>query len=669
MTALAALLEAPAATTLAWTLLHFLWQGAVLAAALLLVIRYGRLPAAGRYAAGVATLALMLAAPIATFIAAPEQLAPAVGARAPALPAAAVEVEAASVDVAALVSLDDAAPAGKVSISAILVGVWSAGVLVLATRLFGGWWVARRLARRVMPVGPEIESMAVRLAGRLALDRVVRIAQSPAVAVPVMVGWFKPMVLFPASVLSGLSPTQIEALLAHELAHVRRHDYLVNLLQSVVETLLFYHPAVWWVSRRVRLEREHCCDDIALGVCDRLVYATALSDLAALARPPHVALAATDGSLLQRVRRILAAEDGPERGAGWLPVLIAVALAALLVPAAIVERTNAAGELAGTEQRVEGVREGVAGGVPGGVRGGVPGGVRGGVRGGVEGGVEGGVGERDVAGVAGGVAAGVLGGVAVRPARSLNADELKYALIAGQSQQQQQEELARRVAELQRATELRMRELERERQALEEARLQARYRAERVVLETELKALDEQRTRMKQQVEAGTLSPTELGQVERQLVILEQRLKALQTEHDLDRRELELRREQTEQMRELEKVMAARERGEAVVVRERDARARVAVAESLASQSLPLDRAETLRAGDVLVIEIHGEPDVPRAYTVSADGTIRLPLSRPVRVAGRTAADVEQEIVRQLTARGLERVAVDVMPRRPRGER
>src|SRR6185295_14003751 len=117
-------------------------------------------------------------------------------------------------------------------------------------------------------------------AGRLELRRHVAIVQSAAVAVPTLIGWLKPVVLLPASALSGLSPEQLQAILAHELAHVRRHDYLVNLLQSMVETLLFYHPAAWWVSARVRAEREHCCDDLAVDVCgDRDSYATALAEL------------------------------------------------------------------------------------------------------------------------------------------------------------------------------------------------------------------------------------------------------------------------------------------------------------------------------------------------------------------------------------------------------
>ena len=88
------------------------------------------------------------------------------------------------------------------------------------------------------------------------------------------------VILLPISTLSGLSREQIEMILAHELAHIRRHDFFVNLLQATVETLLFYHPAAWWISRRIRVEREHCCDDIAVDVCGNpLQYARALTRL------------------------------------------------------------------------------------------------------------------------------------------------------------------------------------------------------------------------------------------------------------------------------------------------------------------------------------------------------------------------------------------------------
>ena len=114
----------------------------------------------------------------------------------------------------------------------------------------------------------------------------VRLLESTLVDVPTVIGWIKPVILLPASALSGLKPHQLEAILAHELAHIRRHDYLVNLLQTLVETLLFYHPAVWWLSRRIRAERENCCDDLAVSLCgDPYTYAQALADLEELRGP------------------------------------------------------------------------------------------------------------------------------------------------------------------------------------------------------------------------------------------------------------------------------------------------------------------------------------------------------------------------------------------------
>ena len=122
--------------------------------------------------------------------------------------------------------------------------------------------------------------MTARLSRRLHITRAITLFESTLVDVPTVIGFVKPVILLPASVLGGLTPQQLEAILAHELAHIRRHDYIVNLLQSLLETLLFYHPAVWWLSRRIRIEREHCCDDLAVSLCgDPLVYARALADL------------------------------------------------------------------------------------------------------------------------------------------------------------------------------------------------------------------------------------------------------------------------------------------------------------------------------------------------------------------------------------------------------
>ena len=170
-----------------------------------------------------------------------------------------------------------------------------------------------------------------------------------------VIGWLRPVVLVPTAALAGLPPAQLEALLAHELAHVRRHDYLVNLLQAVVETLLFYHPAVWWVSRQVRAEREHCCDDIAVSVCDRVDYVSALSALAAIAAPPRLALAATDGRLVSRVRRLLRREPAEQGAASvWLSAAVAIALV-VSIPAAMAALDWREGRAEPPAVRAEGV--------------------------------------------------------------------------------------------------------------------------------------------------------------------------------------------------------------------------------------------------------------------------------------------------------------------------
>jgi hypothetical protein len=115
---------------------------------------------------------------------------------------------------------------------------------------------------------------------RLQVARPVRLYLSTIAEVPIVIGWLRPYILLPVSAVTGLGESQLGAILAHELAHIRRHDYLANLLQNAVETLLFYHPAVWWVSRWIRQEREHCCDDLAVEICgDVMVYAGALAQL------------------------------------------------------------------------------------------------------------------------------------------------------------------------------------------------------------------------------------------------------------------------------------------------------------------------------------------------------------------------------------------------------
>jgi beta-lactamase regulating signal transducer with metallopeptidase domain/thiol-disulfide isomerase/thioredoxin/uncharacterized GH25 family protein len=190
------------------------------------------------------------------------------------------------------------------------VAFWTAGVLALSLWNLGGWFAVQRLkSRDAQPVSAAIQEAAVRLSNQLGVTRGVRLLQSALVEAPVVIGAIKPVILLPASLITELPADQLGSLVAHELAHVLRQDYLVNLLQTAIETLLFYHPAVWWISAKVREERENCCDDLAIAVTqDRAIYLRALAAVAG-ARASTLTPAATGGVLVPRLRRILGAVD------------------------------------------------------------------------------------------------------------------------------------------------------------------------------------------------------------------------------------------------------------------------------------------------------------------------------------------------------------------------
>lgn len=213
-----------------------------------------------------------------------------------------------------------------------LVSGWLAGVCLLSLRPLIGWRATWRLRRVGLSEVPDSVSATLhRLAKRLGLRRMVKIIQSSLVQIPFVVGALKPVILLPASALFGLSPEQLEALLAHELAHIRRHDFAVNIVQTLVETLLFYHPAIWWLSRRVRQEREHCCDDLAISVCgDVASYARMLVSVEGLrGRMPQAAVAASGGSLVERIRRLL---PSPEQNRSpWMTALVMLVTLMLVV--------------------------------------------------------------------------------------------------------------------------------------------------------------------------------------------------------------------------------------------------------------------------------------------------------------------------------------------------
>ena len=205
--------------------------------------------------------------------------------------------------------------------------VWILGVPLMSLRLALGWLGAHSLTRKGhRPLERRWREVGEDLSRRLGVKRVVRFLASTRISSPGTVGWLRPVVLVPSSLLSGLPPAQIEALLAHELAHVRRHDYLVKLIQSIIEVLLFYHPAVWWVSHRVQIEREHCCDDLAVDLSgDPIALVRALTKAEEhRAAVPRLALAATGGLLMGRIRRILGIRtDEGARTPGLLTAVVA----------------------------------------------------------------------------------------------------------------------------------------------------------------------------------------------------------------------------------------------------------------------------------------------------------------------------------------------------------
>lgn len=316
--------------TLAWTLIHFLWQGTLLALVFALAQRLlASSSARARYAAAAAAMLAMPLSGLATFLyltpsaAAPSSLPPA-GAVAAAL-APTLHTARAFAD-----SNRDYLP--------WLAYAWMAGVLLLSLRMLGQWTILQRYRRiAIRPVEQQWQRSVHLLAERLRLRRPIRLYESAIADVPAVVGWFRPVILIPVSALTQLTPGQVEALLAHELAHILRHDYLINLLQTSVETLFFYHPAVWWVGRCMRQERENCCDDIAVQVCgDPVVYARALADLEQLRfQMPALAMAASGGSLLKRIERLILPQPARTAPAAlWLTAcgLFAVTLVVWAAP-------------------------------------------------------------------------------------------------------------------------------------------------------------------------------------------------------------------------------------------------------------------------------------------------------------------------------------------------
>jgi len=296
-----------------WTLIHFLWQGALVGIATAALLRMMRGASAGsRYTVTCLALLASLLWPACEFASALQ---------APSRSWQALLAAPASEAIAnseLLTNIDNRLP--------LLVSAWLAGVCALALRsAFGLAWIAR--TRRTGGRDVHWQQRLSQLAARLGIRREVSLRIVEALASPITAGWWRPVVLMPAALVARMPPELLEALLAHELAHVRRHDFLVNLLQNLVEILLFYHPAVWWLSRRIRHERELVADAIAAGLTgEPRRLALALSELEKMQfATQRLALAADGGDLTQRIRQLVVPQQ--QRG-NWKALLAVLSVAA-----------------------------------------------------------------------------------------------------------------------------------------------------------------------------------------------------------------------------------------------------------------------------------------------------------------------------------------------------
>ena len=285
----------PLGQALSVALIQFVWQGLAVAAVLWIVLSALRNRSAqSRYLASCIALAALAAVPVITaWTVYARPMAIAAGFRG-------------AVSRVALVAGGGVAQ-GSGSFEPWVLRVWALGVLVFSLRLVWSSRYVYKLQRTGAPAENDLIEGVARLVDRMGVSRAVSVLVSPLTDTPSVVGWLRPVILIPPACLIGLTAEQLETIIAHEIAHIIRHDYLVNVLQSVVEAVLFYHPAVWWISGRIRQERELCCDDMVVESCgDAVVYARALTGLERLrVGQQTLALGSTDGALSYRVRRLL----------------------------------------------------------------------------------------------------------------------------------------------------------------------------------------------------------------------------------------------------------------------------------------------------------------------------------------------------------------------------
>ncbi|MGD2093933.1 MAG: M56 family metallopeptidase [Phycisphaerales bacterium] len=352
MLSLQSILSQEAIQKLGWTLVHFIWQAATVALLLAIILKLLRKSSSSlRYIIACLALALVVLLPAVTIgfipVSTPQ---PAAQIEMMPLPAFTPSELTPPAEITILdepTQPESATPAASVSLIQraaeffeptlpYIVSGWLIGVFGLSLWHLGGWAQLQRLRRKlVKKVDDTLYTKLDLLSRRLHLNQTVQLLESTLVQIPTVVGWIRPVILLPASALTGLASEQLEAILAHELAHIKRYDYLVNILQTIVEILGFYHPAVWWISHKIRAERENCCDDLAVNISgDRVCYARALTSMEEIRTARgQLAVAVTGGSLFQRIYRLVGKDSTEKTPSSWIPAATAILLIiAIIIP-------------------------------------------------------------------------------------------------------------------------------------------------------------------------------------------------------------------------------------------------------------------------------------------------------------------------------------------------
>ncbi len=354
------------ASTIGWTVIHFLWQGILIAAVMFLLLRLARKFSANiLYTIACGGLCLMGLAPIVTFCTIFEidstvravETEPVSSSRVSSIDSSpSVVATTPSIEIDEPFEKYRSAPESasansgnslqemwtlvqsKLAMLAPWIAMlWGIGVVTTALRLAIGWESLRKLRAQVTKTEiPQITSCLLSVKQGLGLMREITVGVSGKVTNPLVVGWLRPLVVLPTKILTELSPAQIKAVLAHELAHVKRGDFVINAIQCVIETLLFFHPCVWWASARVRQERENCCDDLAVSIVgSSKCYAQALLQLEQSRAQQQLALGANGGSLVDRIRRLTRPATTVSQRSSFAPTVFALCVLLPLMPGLI----------------------------------------------------------------------------------------------------------------------------------------------------------------------------------------------------------------------------------------------------------------------------------------------------------------------------------------------